>query len=238
MILPIDINWNENPLAIRCPYNECGMCYYVGSEIQAYGECPSCGTKIGNATSVWPANQWFSAAGDIAFLFDNKKIELATIAAASYFEGCLHSFLWKGMFHVWETTRWKVQQGRDLAKDVAANTECQARITRKLDKLAGWKSRANKLCPRIFGANFDELVAKHVPDSQAFTTNRDRIHGWRNQLLHAGHPMTETWPDEVKDRSLRATVEFILQCWEVFRPLQNELIAKVVSERKTKEASC
>ena len=235
MQLPIDINWNENPLAIRCPYNECGMCYYVGSEIQAYGECPSCGTKIANATGVWPANRWFSAAGDIAFLFDNKKIELATVAAASYFEGCLHSFLWKGMFHVWETTRWKVQEGRNLAEDVAANRECQARITRKLDKLAGWRSRAYKLCPRIFGANFDELVAKHVPDGQAFTTNRDNIHEWRNRLLHAGHPMTETWADAVKDRALRATVEFILQCWEVFRPLQHDLIAKVVTERKKKE---
>lgn len=234
---PNDINWNESPLAIRCPYSECGTCCYVGSEIQADTQCPSCGTATGNATGVWPANQWFSAVGDVAFLFDHKRIELATIAAASYFEGCLYSFLRKGMFFVWEPTRWKVQEHRALAEEVRANAECETRITRKLDRFTGWMGRANKLCPQVFGAKFDELVAKHAPDSQAFITNRDNIHGWRNRLLHVGHPMTETWTDEVKDRSLRATVEFVRQCWQVFRPLQNELIAKVVSQRE-KASQC
>lgn len=43
--IPIGINWNEIALAIRRPYNECGTCNYVGPEIQANGQCPSCGTE-------------------------------------------------------------------------------------------------------------------------------------------------------------------------------------------------
>ena len=175
--------------------------------------------------------------GDITFLFDHKRIELATIAAASYFEGCLHALLWKGMYFIWDKTRWTPRADRDQVESIKANRECMERIARLFDKNHGWKRRANKLCPRIFGITFDELATKHVPDSHAFITNRDNIHAWRNRLVHAGHPMTETWPGEFKDRSLRATVEFMLQCWTVFQALQNELIAKVVLERK-RAAEC
>lgn len=231
MKLPIDIAWDRSPLDIHCPYNECGTCYYVGPEIQAFGQCPMCGKRIDNATTPWPTNQWFSAAADLAFLYDSERLELATIAAASYFEGCLHAFLWKGMYFIWDKTRWIPRDDQDQVENIKANRESMARIARLFDKNHGWKRRANTLCPHIFGTCFDGLVAAHVPDCRAFITNRDNIHGWRNRLVHAGHPMTETWPDEVKPMSLRATVEFMLQCWEVFRPLQNDLIATVVSKR-------
>ncbi len=232
MKLPIHIAWDKKPLDIRCPYNECGNCHYVGADIQANGQCPKCDTVLGNATGVWPTNQWFSAAGDITFLFDHKRIELATIAAASYFEGCLHALLWKGMYFIWDKTRWIPRDDQGLVESNKENRECMARITRLFDKNHGWRRRANTLCPHIFGTCFDRLAAAHLPDCQAFITNRDIIHGWRNRLVHAGYPMTETWPDEVKDRALRATVEFVVQCWTVFRVLQNELIATQVSERK------
>lgn len=231
MKFPADIDWNATPLKLRCPYNECGTCFYVGPEIQDKARCPFCHTMVGGATGVWPTNQWHSAVADIRFLYDNKKIELATIAAASYFEGCLHAFLWNAMYHVWEETRWIPRDNQDHPASVKEVRKCVVRFERLLDKNRGWKRRANTLYPRIFGTCFDGLVAKHVPDSQPFIDNRDDIHKWRNQLVHAGYGMTEIWPEAVKNSSLRTTVEFTVQCWTVFRALQNKLIAKVVSER-------
>jgi len=233
MDLPLTIDW-ARPLMLSCPYNECGNCYYVGREIQAYGQCPLCKHRFSNATGPWPKNQWFSAAQDLAFLYDHKRLELGTIAAAGYFEGCIHAFLWDGMYFIRDDTRWKPEQHNDQFEASQVNQVCTNKIDREFQKYRGWQRRAEKLCPKVFGAKFDELLSKYVSDHESFITNRDNIHKWRNHLLHRGFPLAEVFSEEAKQRMFRAIIEFMVECWVVFAKLQNELIAKIVAERESR----
>ena len=234
MQLPNEIDWNNKPLALQCPYSSCGICLHVGNEADFDGGCPTC-KSVKGGRACWPNPRWLSANDDLVFLYNNARPELATIVGASYFEGCLRSFLWHAMYFVWDDTRWRPRgvKGFD-PEEIRLNQACYEKIHHILQdrKYRGWRKRANKLCPRVLGEPFDDLVRKHIDNCDDFFVNRDNIHEWRNELLHSGHPMTETWPDDLKTRCLRATVEFMRQCWEVFRVLQNEYIARPMAERQ------
>lgn len=212
----------------------CNECLYVGDEIHLGGQCPVCNVRFEQACSPWPQMNWANAAEDIEFVYKNKKLELLTISVAAYFEGLLHTFLRDGMWFIYEPTRIAErctfpEKKDELERFKAENEEFQRRYDQQ-EKLfsqhRSWFSRLNELCTMIYGTCFDDLIVRHCENSKIFIENRDNIHQWRNILLHRGISLQHIWPQEVRERALNTAVEFVRQCWAIFRTLYNEQIHK------------
>jgi len=67
------------------------------------------------------------------------------------------------------------------------------------------------------------VPALHAKNAQ-FLKNRDSIHDWRNVILHRGVPLAEIWPEELCKMIPEIAMQFVRDCWEVFRTLNNRLI--------------
>lgn len=177
--------------------------------------------------------QWIHAADDIGFLYQNGKLELLTIAIASYYEGVLHSFLYDALTLIHPPTRMMDCERPEIADTgdlfVAEQQEAKRRyelIEDTFRKHRSWRGRHGNLCKLIFGSAFDDLVGTHVSNPQWFITNRDNIHNWRNLILHRGVPLTKAWPASVQKTAPDIGLRFVRECWDVFRILNNELIHK------------
>lgn len=226
----------ERSNALVCSLGICEQCRYVGHEIRLGGQCPVCHGCFKEACTPWPQMNWVNAAEDIEFVYKNKRLELLTISVAAYFEGLLHTFLKDGMWFVYEPTRIAgkcafPEENDQLERFKAENEEFRRRYEQQ-EKLfsryryRSWFGRLNKLCTKIYGTCFDDLVARHCENSRIFMENRDNIHQWRNILLHRGISLQHIWPKEVRESALNTAIEFVRQCWVIFRPLYNEQIHK------------
>lgn len=224
---------HASAVGLLCPYHSCGNCQYVGREINFGGSCPACAGNIGGALATWPMIQWIHAADDIGFLYQNGKLELLTIAIASYYEGVLHSFLYDALTLIHPPTRMMDCERPDVADSgdrfVAEQQEARRRyqlIEELFRKHRSWGRRHKDLCVAIFKSAFDDLARKHVSSAEQFITNRDNIHKWRNLILHRGVPLKEAWPEHVQKAAPDIGLRFVRECWDVFRLLNNELIHK------------
>jgi len=225
----------DGSLTFESPYHSCSECKYVGTEIDFEQSCPVCGHRVTDALSVWPNVQWIGAASDIAFLYEHKKLELLTIALAAYFEGVLWAFFYDAFLLIHAPTRsvdidvsHVADEGERFVAEQQEFRRRQKLINDMLNdkKFRAWGKRLKELCTKVFGRPFDELLAEHVPNAKAFITNRDNIHEWRNLILHRGIPLDQVWPDKVRNAAPRIAIEFVQDCWDTFRILNNELIHK------------
>lgn len=226
---------------LKCPFAQCGECLYVGERQGDGAVCPACGK--GRIAQIWPQVQWIGAAEDIAFLAEHKKLELLTIAVAAYFECLLHTFLYDGLYFLHEPTRVPGRCDRPDIEDagnrfVAEQKEIRRReqvIEDLFHKHKGWHRRLNDLCATVFGTCFDGLLARHCGDVRSFVQNRDNIHWWRNQILHRGVTLEVFWPAGLRERIPAIALDFVRQCWDVFRVLYNECIHRPWWAEKQKQ---
>jgi RNA polymerase subunit RPABC4/transcription elongation factor Spt4 len=77
------------------PYGHCGQCEYVGTDISLGSTCPACGASQTNACGVWPTPEFQEIWDDIVFAWNNERAEIASVAAAMYFEASVfHLIKW------------------------------------------------------------------------------------------------------------------------------------------------
>ena len=218
---------------MECPYHACSSCHYVGPEIDFGRSCPVCGQAVTNALSVWPQLQWLSAADDILFLYEHKKLELLTIAVAAYFEGVLYAFF-DDAFHLIHPPTRSMDIKVDHIQDDGERCVAEQKEYRRrrevaqslLQKHQGRWKRMNRLFVKVFGKTFDEMLTLHYPQNASFIENRDNIHVSRNLILHRGIPLKEIWPEHLQRAAPDIALQFVRDCWDVFRVLNNELIHK------------
>ena len=84
----------------------------------------------------------------------------------------------------------------------------------------------NRLFAKIFGQPFDEMLKLHYCQHEAFIKGRDAINEWRNVIVHRGVPLDQIWPKQVRNAAPDIALEFVRECWDVFRVFNNELIHK------------
>lgn len=224
---------NDRRTVLACPYHSCSSCHYVGREIDVGLSCPVCGHAVTNALSMWPHLKWLNAAGDILFLYEHKKLELLTIAIAAYFEGILYSFFDDAFHLIHPTTRSMDINVSHIPDECDRFVATQQEYSRRrevartlLQKNEGRWKRMNRLFVRVFGKTFDEMLTLHYPKHAAFIKNRDNINDWRNKIVHCGISLEEVWPEPLRKAVPEIALQFVRDCWDVFRALNNELIHK------------
>lgn len=214
-----------------CSYHSCPQCHYVGEDIDFGQRCPVCTFQVTNSLSVWPNNQWHSACDDIQFLFTHEKLELLTIATASYFEGVLWSFFYDAFILIYSPTcslnidvSHVSEEGERFVEEQKEHRRRQQLIRDTMKKFRDWPKRLGTLCTELFGASLDDLLRQHFSRANLFITNRDNIHKWRNEILHKGVPLDQVWSESMQREAPRLAVEFVKECWAAFCVLNNELI--------------
>jgi hypothetical protein len=162
---------------------------------------------------------------DEVFCWNHQKAEMATVVAAMYFEASTFMLLY------WATC-WLDPELNWLDAEFDELRDKQERIQAYLNSLTSFEKTSEALV-RAFGVNGKQML-EHVlgDDAGPFWANYMLCRRWRNQIAHRGKRMYyETLPEDMRrrhqptrDRSLRASLQFVPQCWVAFSKLWNEYI--------------
>ncbi len=224
--LPITLV-NERPMKPQpSPYNQCGMCRYVGVDVRLGSDCPACNARL-NACLGWPDPLLEELWHDEVFCWNHEKPELATVVAAMYFEASVFNLL-----HV--ATRWLDPKLNVIGAAFGEVQDRDERIWQYLETIKNWKDTDVAL-KKVLGVDGKTMLNTVLGNEAAsFWDNYSNLKGWRNQIAHRGRRIYfATVPDDqqkddavVKERTLWASLCFIPTCRVVFSRLWNEYIHK------------
>ena len=230
--LPITLV-NERPIEPQpSPYNQCGMCQYVGVDVQLGSDCPACNARL-NSCLGWPEPALQELWHDEVFCWNHEKPELATVVAAMYFEASVFNLLYQATCWLDPDLNWigaAFEEVRDKGN----------RIWKYLDSL-DTLNKTNAALEKVFGASGKSMLDTVLGTEAApFWENYMHCKRWRNHIAHRGRRIYyETVPDDqqkddafVKERTLWASLSFVPTCWVVFSKLWNEYLHKPTLARR------
>lgn len=164
---------------------------------------------------------------DQVFCWNHQKAEMATVVAAMYFEASTFMLLYWATCWLNPELNWLNAQFEELR-------DKEERIQAYLNSLDSVR-KTNEALVRAFGLNGQQMLERVLGnDAAPFWANYMLCRKWRNQIAHRGKRMYyETIPEDMRrrhqparDQSLRASLQFVPQCWVVFSRLWNEYIHK------------
>ena len=223
--LAIELDFTRPITAPETPYWQCGRCQYVAIPSSISPCCPGCGGPPGDG--IWPETELIELWQDEVFCWNHEKAELATVVAAMYFEASVFMLIFWGTCWLDPELNWigaRFQEIRDKHQ----------RIQRFLRTISSRK-RTDAVLQRLFGADGRQMLHSVLgADGDPFLKHYLRCRAWRNAIAHRGKRIYyETLPElmrprhaSARDQSLRASLQFIPQCWVVFSRLWNEYIHK------------
>lgn len=230
--LPITLTRARPIEAQSSPYNQCGMCQYVGVDVYPSSEYPACRTNL-NACLGWPDPALEELWHDEVFCWNHEKPELASVVAAMYFEASVFNLLHVG-------TKLLDPELTVIGAAFGEVQDREERIWKYLETINNWAATDAAL-EKVFGINGKTMLEAVLgTDADAFWENYSKLKQWRNQIAHRGRRIYYITVDDdqqqdevqVKVRMLRASLHFVPECWVVFSRLWNEYIHKPMLARK------
>ena len=212
------------------PYRQCDYCHYVAIPTGASFKCPGCAGPPGNG--FWPECELIELWNDEIFCWNNEKAELATVVAAMYFEASVFMLLYWATCWLDPDRNWIGAQYREVHHKVHG-------IQKYMNSLTNFK-KIDEALVHVFGSNGKEMLEKVLgEDAGPFWARYMTCRKWRNRINHCGkriyyETIHENMPKKqnARDQALRASLQFIPQCWVVFSKLWNEYIHKPMAANK------
>jgi len=149
------------------PYNMCGTCNYVGTDVQPGVACAKCNARLDDPMtwpdSLIPGHSPIELWRDVVFCWNHKKAELATIAAAFYFEALLFHLLHYGLAWIDKDMNW-------IGAGFGEYPAKEAEVRRYLQSLRDFR-HANRAIKRVFGDDVKTML-RHSNKTPGFDSSR------------------------------------------------------------------
>ncbi len=234
LIPPIKIHLIR-PLEVpKTPYGRCERCQYVSNDLVSNRVCPICNANCRQGYTLWPDPELEEIWNDEVAMWNQKRLELAVITAAMYFEASVFHLIYLAT-HLLDP---------DLNCIGCSCEEFRGKEERIWSFLRDIRTRdkTDEALKRVFGTTGKEILKKVLNDDNAkyFWDNYRRLSDYRNGIVHKGRRALYRLCDESRivvhepkaEEILNWSLIFIPVCWDVFSKIHNEFIHKPMWKRK------
>ncbi|MCK4603034.1 MAG: hypothetical protein KAU28_11245 [Phycisphaerae bacterium] len=234
--LPIEIDAKRPLTPPETPYGQCGHCQHVSTEIRSKNYCPGC-NKTRQSCGIWPEAELIELWHEEVAMWNDQRVELATVIAAMYFEASAFRLLYWGTVWLDPELNWIGAAFEEIKDKEKRIREFLYSIRSAKDTQAAFK--------KLFGVRGQEMLATTMgeKDASLFWNNYLQLADFRNQIVHKGRRAVYralekgrwTVVEKTFKEHLNWCLVFIPTCWVVFSRLHNEYIHKPMLARKKQE---